>query len=181
SVGALVQVKGTQHPDGSMDATSIEVKSNPGDGPDELLGTIDSLPATGTLVGDWQVSGHTVHVTASTLINREHGAVAVGALVEVKGTQGADGSITANSIEIKTNIDGGSGASGTVKGPIESLPSSASLLGDWVVKGRTVHVISSTKLKAEHAAFGIGTRVKVKGTPMTDGSVVATKIQVMDL
>ena len=181
SVGALVQVKGTQHSDGSIDATSIEVKSNPGDGPDELVGTIDSLPATGTLVGDWQVSGHTVHVTASTLINREHGSVAVGAFVEVKGTQGTDSSITANIIEIKTNIDNSSDASGTVKGPIESLPPSASLLGDWVVKGRTVHVVSSTKLKAEHAAFAIGTRVKVKGTPMTDGSVVATKIQVMDL
>jgi hypothetical protein len=43
-----------------------------------------------------------------------------------------------------------------------------------------VHVISSTKLKPEHGAFTIGTRVKIKGTPMTDGSVVATKIQVLN-
>jgi hypothetical protein len=129
-------------------------------------------------VGDWSVSGTTIHVTASTVINREHGAVSLGALVEIKGTLGADGAIVATSIEIKTNYDDSGSAS--VKGSIESLPSSANLLGDWVVKGRTVHVISSTKLKAEHAAFTIGRRVKVKGTPMTDGSVVATRIQVMD-
>lgn len=182
ALGALVEVKGTQHTDGSMDAITIEIKSNPGGDPgrDQLVGTIDSLPATGVLVGDWVVSARTVHVTASTLIYREHGAVEVGAFVEVKGTQAADGSITALSIEIKTVVDDRSGASGTVKGSIESLPASANLLGDWIVKGRTVHVISSTKLKAEHGAFAAGVRVKVKGTPMADGSTVANKIQVLD-
>jgi uncharacterized protein DUF5666 len=183
AVGALVEVKGTQHTDGSMDALTIEIKFNPGgdDSRDQLMGTIDSLPGgTGVLVGDWLVSGRTVHVTAATVINREHGAVMVGSLVEVKGTQGADGSIAAISIEVKTQADDSSGASGTVKGGIESLPASANLLGAWIVNGRTVHVTPSTKLKAEHGAFVIGKRVKVKGMPMVNGSVVANKILVMD-
>lgn len=182
ALGAMVEVKGTQHTDGSMDAITIEIKSNPGGDPgrDQLMGTIDGLPGTGVLVGDWVVNARTVHVTTSTLIYREHGAVELGALVEVKGTQGADGSIAALSIEVKTVVDDSNGASGTAKGGIESLPSSANLLGEWIVRGRTVHVISSTKLKAEHGAFAIGVRVKVKGTPMADGSTVANKIQVLD-
>ena len=66
-----------------------------------------------------------------------------------------------------------------VKGAIQSLPSS-SLVGDWTVGGRLVHVVSSTKLNAEHGAFVVGARVKVKGLQMADGSVVATKVQLRD-
>lgn len=75
----------------------------------ELKGVIESLPAGG-LVGDWVVSGVTVHVSAETMINQEHGAAAVGAKVEVKGTQEADGSITACCIKVEeTEGDGDSG------------------------------------------------------------------------
>lgn len=185
AVGAFVEIHGTMRADGSMDATKIETKSNVagGDGRDELKGTIETLPGTG-LVGDWRVSGRTVHVTSSTVINQEHGAASVGASVEVAGTRRADGSIDATRIEVQPS-SGGSGGSNNegeptnVKGAIQSLPSSG-LVGDWTVGGRLVHVVSSTKLASEHGAFVIGTRVKVKGMLMADGSVVATKVQVRD-
>ena len=183
AVGAFVEIEGTVRADGSMDATKIEVKSNPagGDGRDELKGTIQSLPATATLVGDWTVSGHTVHVTAATVINREHGAAAIGASVEVKGTARADGSIDAASIEVNPSSGGsGEGQPASVKGSIQSLPSSADMIGDWTVSGQTIHVVSSTKLNREHGAFVVGARVKVKGMQMSDGTVVATKIQLRD-
>jgi hypothetical protein len=182
AVGAFVEIHGTVRADGSMDATKIETKSNVagGDGRDELKGTIEALPSSG-LIGDWRVSNRTVHVTADTIINQEHGAAAVGASVEVAGTQRADGSIDATRIEVQPSSrdSSGEGQSANVKGAIQSLPPSG-LVGDWTVGGRLVHVVSSTKLSAEHGAFVIGARVKVKGLQMADGSVVATKVQLRD-
>jgi hypothetical protein len=187
AIGAFVEVEGTLRADGSMDAAKIEVKSNPagGDGRDELKGTIESLPNTQGSVGDWRVAGRTIHVSTATIIDTEHGAVAVGAFVEVNGTQQTDGSINATRIEVNPS-NGGSSGSGDegqatgFKGTIQALPGTANLIGDWTISGRTVHVISSTKLRSEHGPFAVGVRVKVKGLLMSDGSVVATKIQVRD-
>jgi hypothetical protein len=187
TVGAFVEVEGPMRADGSMDATKIEVKSNPagGDGRDELKGTIESLPNTQGFVGDWRVAGRTIHVSSATLIDTEHGAVAVGAFVEVHGTQQTDGSINATRIEVNPSSGGSGGGSNEgqptgFKGTIQSLPGTANLIGDWTISGRTVHVVSSTKLRSEHGPFAVGVRVKVKGLQMSDGSVVATKIQVRD-
>src|SRR5207244_8429665 len=140
--------------------------------------TISSLPNTPGFIGDWTVGGRTVHVSAATVINTEHGAVAVGATVEVHGTQQADGSINAARIEVNPTSGGGStsgdeGQPTAVKGAIQALPATADLTGDWTVNGRTIHVVSSTKLAREHGAFAIGVSVKIKGMMMSDGSVDA--------
>jgi hypothetical protein len=187
AVGAFVEIEGTQRADGSMDASKIEVKSNVNgdDGRDELNGTIESLPNTQGFIGDWRVSGRTVHVTGATIIDQEHAPVATGALVEVKGTQRADGSIDATKIETRSSTGdsggpNGEGQSGKVNGTIQSLPGNTNLIGDWMVNDRVVHVTSSTRLKAEHGAFAVGARVKAKGLKLADGSLVATKIQVAD-
>lgn len=180
AVGAFVEVLGQMLSDGSLNATKIEVKSNPagGDGRDSLKGAIGSLPVGSGLSGDWRVAGHTVHVTASTIINTEHGTIALGALVEVTGTARSDGSIDAARIEVNPSSSGdGAGESVTVKGAIESMPA-GSLIGDWTVNGSTVHVTCKTKLKGYYdGGFGAGVRVKVKGTQNADGSVDANKIQ----
>ena len=182
AVGAFVEIKGKVRPDQSIDATKIETKSNVegGDGRNEFKGMIESLPAGG-LEGNWRVKGRIVHVTSSTIINQEHGSVAVGAVVKVSGTLRADGSVDATRIEVKSSSsdDSDEGHPSAVKGRIESLPSSG-LIGDWRVAGRLVHVVSSTKLISEQGAFVIGTMVKVKGMQMSDGSIVATKIAVRD-
>jgi hypothetical protein len=182
AVGAFVEIMGAVRADGSMDATKIEVKSNVAgdDGRDELKGDIESLPAGQSFVGDWRVSGRTVHVTLATILNQEHGAFLVGALVEVKGAMRGDGSIDATRIEVQSPSSGpgGEGQSTNLKGTIQSLPSGLSLIGDWTINNQTVHVTSSTKLKAQHGAFVVGTGVKVKGLGLADGSIVATKIQV---
>ena len=184
AVGAFVEIKGVVRADGSMDATKIEVKSNVGgdDGRDELKGAIESLPPGPGFTGDWRVNGRVVHVTAATILDQEHGAFVIGALVEVKGTMRADGSIDATKIEVQSGSDGskGEGQSANLKGTIRSLPGGPGLIGDWSVDDRSVHVTSSTKLKAEHGAFVVGARVKVKGLRLSDGSIVATKIQVRD-
>ena len=181
AVGAFVEIEGTVRADGSMDATKIEVESNVNndDGRDELKGTIESLPAGQGFVGDWRVSGRTVHVTPSTNLKQKHGAFVVGARVEVKGTMRADGSIDATRIEVKSASSGpgGEGQKVNLKGMIQGLPSGTGLIGAWTVDNRTVHVTASTKLKTEHGNFAVGVKVKVKGLQLADGSIVATKIQ----
>ncbi|MEN3330713.1 MAG: hypothetical protein V7641_78, partial [Blastocatellia bacterium] len=125
-----------------------------------------------------------IHGSTATLINTEHGAVAVGAFVEENGTQQTDGSINATRIEFNPSSGGGSntteGQATGFKGTIQALPGTTNLIGDWTISGRTVHVISSTKLRSEHGPLAVGVRVKVKGLLMNDGTVVATKIQVRD-
>ncbi|MFO3797142.1 MAG: DUF5666 domain-containing protein, partial [Anaerolineales bacterium] len=84
-------------------------------------GIIESLPA-GSLVGDWIVSGYTVHVFNTTFINQEVPA-ALGRLVEVKGYFQSDGSINAFQIKVKGE---------KFYGMVEALPVSG-LIGDWTV------------------------------------------------
>jgi hypothetical protein len=176
-VGAFVSIEGTQRADGSIDATKIEVLSNPAgdDGRAELEGTIQSLPNTPGFIGDWKVGTRTVHVTPATVIDQEHGVVAVGAQVEVKGTLGADGSLTATKIEVKGPDQEEPEAS--MKGMVQSLPHTSDMTGDWVVDSTTVHVTSATRLGNQQGAFFVGGRVKVKGGRRADGSIDAARIK----
>jgi hypothetical protein len=161
------------------------------DGGAEIRGIIESLPASG-LVGDWTVSGRTVHVTASTTIEQEHGQPAVGAPVEVKGDALADGSIDASRIEVEgpggdddsgDDNGGGSGdphgnhtGGGVAKffGTVESMTADL-----WTVGGRAVRVTAATVVEREHGVEpSIGAVVKVEGAQLADGSVEARKIEV---
>lgn len=180
TVGAFVEVEGAMQGDGVFLASEIEVKSNVegGDGRDELKGTIESLPSSG-LIGDWTVSGRTVHVSDSTKINQEHGAVAVGAQVEIHGQLRTDGSLDARRIEVKPSAPDDRGSPLNFKGTIEAMPSSG-LVGDWTISGKTVHVSDSTRIKQEHGQVAVGVRVKVKGRRLADGSINAQMIQVKD-
>jgi hypothetical protein len=170
-VGALVEVEGVQLADGSILATKIEVEENEV----EFTGVIESLPGTASFIGNWRVGGRIVRVGTFTRIEQEDGAVALGALVEVKGSLLADGSIAASKIEVKSGGQGGN--RNKINGTIQALPPS-SLIGDWIISGRLVHVVSSTKLKSKKGVFAVGTSVKGKGLPLPDGSLVAIKIQI---
>ena len=88
--------------DGTISASKI--KTRPEDSLEDFkfFGTIGSLPNTANLVGDWTVSGRTVHVTSATKLEQERQRFAVGVYVIVEVIPQADGSITAT--EIKTVI-----------------------------------------------------------------------------
>ena len=108
AVGSKVEVKGALAADGSINAAKIEVGDNDdADDEFEFKGKIESLPSTPDLVGDWKVSGRTVHVTAKTEIDRDYGMVMVGAFVEVEGMLQSDGSVNAREIEVKQGSAGG--------------------------------------------------------------------------
>ena len=141
-------------------------------------GTIDALPATPGFVGDWTVSGKTVHVTAATVLNLEGGAVALGAFVEVKGAARADGSIDASTIEVKFGTPAGAPARTELHGAVEVLAAGAGFVGDWTVAGKTVHVTASTRIDQEGGTLAVGALVEVKGLLGADGSIDASKIEI---
>jgi uncharacterized protein YcsI (UPF0317 family) len=175
-VGAFVEVKGFLRTDGSVDATKIEVEAAPGAAEEiKFEGIIQGLPPGGNLIGDWMISGRTVHVSAATRIEQEKGPVVVGAFVEVKGFLRTDGSVDATKIE----VEAAPGAAVEIEfhGVIERLPSGG-LIGDWIVSGRTVHVSSATRISPEKGPVVVGAPVEVKGFLRTDGSIDATKIEV---
>ena len=189
AVGACVEVKGWLQADGSVDAIKVETEeawkcpsgsSGGGGGHMEFYGTIESLPNTPGWIGDWVVSGRTVRVDDTTRIEQEHGPVAVGAYVEVKGWLQADGSVNATKIEVKMPAGGGGGGSSYTKfyGTVESLPDTPGWIGDWVVGGRIVRVTNWTRIEQEHGPVAVGAYVEVKGWARADGSVDATKIEV---
>ena len=159
---------------------------DPGDDEGELEGVIQSLPGTADFVGNWVVSGITVHVTSETEIDQD-GAVAVGATVEVKGTAETDGSITADEIEVKEADEGDDegdddGDFGQIEfeGFVQSLPATVGLIGDWTVSGLKVHVTADTEIDQQGGAIVVGTAVKVEGLLAADGSVTARQIEVED-
>lgn len=176
AVGKQVEVKGVTQPDWSILASSIEVKSAvPGTGYTQFYGVIESLPGTQGQIGDWRVSGKTVRVTPSTLLDNEHGSFSVGVFVEVEGNLLEGGVIGATKIEVKQK--GSTNSSPTFYGTVELLPPS-SLQGDWTVSGRTVRVDSKTKIVPKNMTPRVGSNVEIKGRQETDGSFTAKKIKV---
>src|SRR2546423_5783348 len=150
----------------------------------EFVGQVTALPSSG-FVGDWIVGSRTVHVTSSTIIDQEDGAIVLGSLVEVKGTVRSDGSVDATKIETEdapetTPSPRPSPSPGCheFEGTIQSLPNTQGFIGDWTVGGRTVHVTSATILRTEEGSIAVGSFVEVKGCVQQDGSINATLIEV---
>lgn len=188
-VGALVEVIGLPQVDGSLRAAILEVKVGvgpppaPGDGSDdgEFSGPIVALP-DGSLIGNWNVGGKVVIVVSTTALEQEHGAIAVGAIVEVEGLLEASGAIVASKIDVKTAAPGAPGGKvptpGSVElaGKIETLPASG-LIGSWSVSGRAVIVAANTVLNAEHGPFAVGASIEAKGALDATGALLAAKVE----
>ena len=144
------------------------------DGEVEFSGNIASI--TGTLPNlTLMISGHTVKTDNQTEIA---GTLAVGKLVQVKGTVQLDGSILATSIQVEDQP----GDEGEVefRGPIVSLPGTSDFTGDWVVGDFTVTVNVSTTIDQSGGAVVVGAIAEVKAIRQLDGSLLATKIQIED-
>jgi len=123
-----------------------------------FVGQVESLPPS-WLVGDWVVSGKTVHVSADTKVRQNNGPVAVGSAVMVRGAPQGDGSITASSIEARS-VPGEKKQMVSFCGIIEVLPDPGPV-GDWTVSDVIVHVTASTAIDETKgtAAFQIPVRV----------------------
>lgn len=106
------------------------------------------------------------------------GTLAVGKLVQVKGTAQTDGSILAS----RVRVEDAPGAEGEVefRGPIASLPGTLDFVGNWVVGDFTVTVNLSTTIDTTRGAVVMGAIAEVKSTRQPDGSLLATRIKIED-
>ena len=175
AIGFTAKVKGTARADGAIDATEIEIRSNGGGGGStvEFSGTIEALPGTAGQLGLWTVSGRRVSVAAGTRIENENGPAVVGSAAEVKGSLSADGTVNAAKIEVKNR-----GVLNEIFGRIESLPATATLIGDWRIAGRLVRVTAATTIERRYGIVTAGGYVKASGFAQADGSLTATRIEV---
>ncbi len=185
AVGVTVEISGTLANDGSVTAQKISVSPTSPPSSIRFTGAVSLLPpsttATPTLVGDWKVGDRIVHVVVATKVNQEKGRVALGAVVEVVGTERSDKSVDATTIEVKDTT-------GTVSyvrmfGTLTSLPAASiqignGLAGDWTVGGKTIHVVSQTRISQEHGRVAVGAYLEVEGNQRTDGSIDPVGIEV---
>lgn len=156
-------------------------------GAQEIKGVVEAMPGSG-LIGTWTISGKAVCTDAATVFDQEDGPLEVGAMVEVKGTQG-DPCFLATKIEVKTpdgaGMPGGEGPgmpgmSGQVefKGPVQAMPPSG-FVGDWMIGGRAVRTTETTTIDQSDGPLVMGAIVEVKGTQSApDAPIAATKLDV---
>lgn len=151
----------------------------------EFTGKVESKPLLG-LLGSWKIDGRTVVIGPSAELKTGDGELVVGACVEVEGIILADGRVQA--VEIKVKADGDCGPGGgengeepepepvKFKGVVEFMVG-GTLLGEWIVSGRTVSINASTELEVEAGPFEIGACVEVEGTLGLLGAVNASAIE----
>lgn len=114
-VNAFIAAHGYLMGDGSVTAIRIRVLPvSPAVDPArprsyiEFIGTVESLPETDNLVGDWVVAGRTVHVYRRTKVHRGHAQVRVGSTVEITGVELAGDEVDAREIEVEFGPGGAS-------------------------------------------------------------------------
>jgi hypothetical protein len=178
--GRIVEITGRVQADNSVLAFDIEVKPNgfrpplPPEAPNFVVfsGTVESFPAG--FVGDWTVSGRTIRVIPATRVDQRKAPVSVGGFVRVRGVLNADGLIIAGEVEVEVEPV----ENGRIEfiGVVAMLPANT-LIGDWRVGPRTVHVLVSTVINQERGAIGVGRVVKVAGTLLPDGTINAVRIE----
>jgi hypothetical protein len=141
-------------------------------GETEFTGTVSSL--TGVLPNlTLVVGGQTVKTDSQTDIS---GTLAVGVLVEVKGTAQPDSSILASRIRVQDG--GGGGTEIEFRGPIVALPNDPDLNGSWIVGNVTVTVNINTTVLPTRTVAALGAIAEVHASRQPDGSLLATRIQI---
>ena len=173
-IGGLVKVEGNLLPDGSLNATEIETKSDPQTQAREVefRGTVEAIPATANLIGDWRISGRIVHVTAQTILISQYGPARVGSIVEVEGWQKTDNSVDAKKVEVESQpaavIRSNQGYC-RFYGVIKALPATTGWIGEWNVGGHKLNVVAATTINQEKGAVAIGALAEVLATITSTG------------
>lgn len=137
-------------------------------------------PITAISGSDLTVAGLTVHTDAQTAfrVGGSLAALKAGQIVEVEGTQQADGSVLAR--EVKTE-DGAGENEGELEltGKVESRSGT-----DLTVAGRLIHTDAQTVVDGKGASklddIKVGMNVEVHAVSQSDGSALARRIHVED-
>jgi hypothetical protein len=185
-VGDTVDVQGTTQPDMSVLAKSIHVEQSGDKGGDksevDLKGPIQSIDSG---AGSLMVAGKKVTTNADTKIvgnddaHLTFSSLKVGANIQVHGTTQADMSVLAKTIQLQDST-GDDGGETELKGKIQSINTGA---GTLVVGGKTVATDSKTRIRRDDKTLTlmdlkVNDSVDIQGTTRTDGTVLATEINV---
>ena len=174
--GARVEVKGTRQADGSILATRVELKRAQAQQEAEVEGVVSG--STGTCPAVTFMVNTTKVTTNSATAFRDGtcaDATKNGARVEVKGAKQADGSILATRVELKqAQAQQEAEVKGAVSGSTGSCPAVT-----FMVNTTKVTTNSATAFRDGTCADTTknGARVEVKGTRQTDGSILATRVE----
>ena len=121
------------------------------DGVVEINGVVQSMPASG-LVGAWTIAGRSVRTDAATVIKQQIAPVAVGAVVEAKGTDQGGGVTLATVIEVKQGVPPG----GTTPPP--AVGTAAEIVGKRIAERAKAAGIE--KVAFDRAGYAYHGRVK---------------------
>ena len=174
--GARVEVKGTRQADGSVLATRVELKQAQAQQEAEVEGVVSgstgTCPAVTFMVNTTKV---TTNSATAFRVGTCADATKNGARVEVKGAKQADGSILATRVELKqAQAQQEAEVKGAVSGSTGSCPAVT-----FMVNTTKVTTNSATAFRDGTCADTTknGARVEVKGTRQTDGSILATRVE----
>ena len=172
ALGAIAEVDAKRQPDGSLLAIEIQIEQAD-EGVVEFRGPIVSLPADPGLNGNWVVGNYSVTVNLTTTVVPSRTAAVVGAIAEVRAARQPDGSLLAIHIQIENEQE--------FENEVEFKGTVSDLTGTnpytMTVAGHTVKTDSQTAISGTLAN---GVLVEVKGTLQSDGTVLASRIQVED-
>ncbi|MFQ5708717.1 MAG: DUF5666 domain-containing protein [bacterium] len=179
TVGLSVKVHATPRPDNTLLATKIEVKDK-NDSEVELTGFVEAVGDT-----DLVVSGVRFVVNSDTEIldNQENpiglGDLKVGALVQIKAEQQADGTLLATQIKLEDEVPGRNEVE--ITGDVREVGDDFIVVSDFtfVVDENTV-ILDDDKRPIELKDLQVGFVVEVKATVQSDGSLLANLIKIED-
>jgi hypothetical protein len=177
-LGQRVHVKGTMSDAGLLAAAIMIQNPNTGVGgisfTDVISGTITGTPPALTLT----IGTYTVKTNANTIVKRKGDvqdllALQVGMTVTVIGRLELDGTVTAKQIHIESDAVGGlfemEGSVGNLSGTCPAL--------SFKVAGYQIATNGSTTFVPNCAAVSNGSKVIVKGTVQSGGSILATRVE----
>jgi len=178
-VGDHVQARGTMD-EGTLEASEIKVEhTGSGGGEAEVEGIVSGLTATtGCPVLTFMVG--TTKVTTSAATDFDDvlcSQLANGAIVEIKGTRQADGSIVATKVAREDDSDDDEDDA-KVEGLVSGLPSGTCPALTFTVGTKQVTTSASTTFKDVTCATLVnGMSVEVKGALQMNGSIAAAKVE----
>jgi hypothetical protein len=185
-VGDHVQVRGTMD-DRTLEASEIKVEHTGRGGSEaEVEGIVSGLTATtGCPVLTFMVGTTTVTTSAATDFDDVLcSQLANGAIVEIKGTRQANGSIVATKVELEDEGDDDEEdgdddeKDAKVEGLVSGLPSGTCPALTFTVGTKQVTTSASTTFKDVTCATLVnGMRVEVKGVLQINGSIAAAKVE----
>jgi hypothetical protein len=195
AVGSYIEFStvGFTSQNGSNEPTALQInvkKSAPLPPTTVIFAKILELPSASNLIGDWKVSYSPdprdasmtktiiVHVTAATKIEQSAtNPLQIGSTILIQGTFRSDGSFDATGIAPASAV--GPPSSFYFYGTIEALPSTSNFIGNWTVSHRTIVVNSSTTINTDQGAVKVGAFIRAKVTLQSDGTLLATSIEVL--